>query len=322
MNIKIIAETCQNHNGSRDILRKMIKAAAEAGATYVKSQVIFSGDITYRKRFENGFVDGNNIVKAIKRPYDAEVKRLKKLDLTEDDHRWFIDECVRNNVIPLTTIFSRRGIELATKLKWPESIVKVASPDIISLPFLKELCDVFDHIILSTGGATDEEIKTASEIIKGKGNKLTLLHCVSIYPNPLSLCNIARMNWLKQFADHVGFSDHTNVEKDGIKASKIAIAEGAEFIERHFSVLSADETKDGPVSIGPELLCELVGFSNLEETKKDKDAFVETMKIPSYIDIVGTEKRELTHKEVLLMDYFRGRFGDNNGSKPRFNWEE
>lgn len=322
MKAKIIAETCQNHNGSRETLAEMIHSAAKAGATYVKSQIMFSSDIIYRERFENGIVDGNNIVKAIKRPYGAEVERLKKLDLTEGDHEWFIAECVKNNVIPLTTIFSRRGIKLASKLKWPESIVKVASPDIISLPFLKELCDVFDHIILSTGGATDEEIETAAGIIKGKGNELTLLHCVSIYPNPLDLCNIARMNLLRKLADHVGFSDHTHAERDGIKASKVAIMEGADFIERHYSVLGTDETKDGPVSIGPDLLRDLVDFANLPDEVREKEIFPQTMGEPGYNDIVGTEKRELTHKEVLLMDYFRGRLGDNSGNKSRFNWEE
>ena len=37
-NILIIAECCQNHNGAREVLKKMIHAAAENGADYVKIQ--------------------------------------------------------------------------------------------------------------------------------------------------------------------------------------------------------------------------------------------------------------------------------------------
>ncbi|MFQ5661951.1 MAG: N-acetylneuraminate synthase family protein [Candidatus Paceibacteria bacterium] len=318
MKANIIAETCQNHNGDREILGKMIKSAAEAGATHAKSQMIFFDDLTHRLRFDTGFREENGVVKTITRPYNAELERLKKLDLTEEDHRWFIEECARNNITPLTTVFSRRGIELAKKLKWPESIVKVSIQDIISLPFLRKLCDVFNHIILSTGGATDEEIKTAAKVIKEKGNKLTLLHCVSIYPNPLNLCNIARMKLLKEFADHVGFSDHTHVETDGIKASKVAIMEGAEFIERHFSVLNAEETKDGPISIGPELLHELVEFANLPDEIRDKEIFPQAAGDVRYIDIVGSKERELSAKELLTIDYMRGRFATDN----KFNWEE
>tara|TARA_B100001964_G_C14208576_1_gene589373 strand:- start:113 stop:1195 length:1083 start_codon:yes stop_codon:yes gene_type:complete len=318
MHTKIIAETCQNHNGSREILAEMIKSAAKAGATYAKSQMIFSDDLTHRPRFDEGFAEENGVVKTITRPYNAELERLKKLDLTEKDHKWFIEECAKNNIIPLTTVFSRRGIELAKKLKWPESIVKVSSQDIISLPFLRELCEVFDHIILSTGGATDEEIETASKVIKEKGNTLTLLHCVSIYPNPLGLCNIARMKWLGESADHVGFSDHTNAEKDGIKASKVAIRKGAEFIERHFSVLGANDTKDGPISIGPLRLRELIVFANLPDEVREKEIFPQVMGEPSYTDIVGSRERELTAKELLTIDYMRGRFATGD----KFNWEE
>ena len=40
MNPIIIAECCQNHNGDRDILKKMIHEAAANGADYVKIQSI------------------------------------------------------------------------------------------------------------------------------------------------------------------------------------------------------------------------------------------------------------------------------------------
>ena len=54
MNPILIAECCQNHNGRRDVLQRMIHRAAEAGANYVKLQAIRSRELTHRPRFEQG----------------------------------------------------------------------------------------------------------------------------------------------------------------------------------------------------------------------------------------------------------------------------
>ena len=317
--VKIIAELCQNHNGDREILKEMIVSAAKAGADYVKGQIIFSEDLAFRPRFEEGIVEEHGIRKAIKRPFVPEKERLSKLDLKEDDYKWFMEECAKNSVIPIVTIFSRKRIPFAASLAWPEKTVKVASPDIISIPFLKELCDVFDHLIISTGGATDEEIERAVKAVKEKGKKLTLLHCVSIYPNTFDISNLSRMDFLRNFSESAGWSDHTLVGQDGIKASKVAIMLGADMIERHFTVLEPHQTKDGPVSINPELLKELSDFAKL--SKEEQKRIVE-QEIPEWRVLIGSPKRHLTLIEALNMDYFRGRFASKIGDNWIFNWED
>ena len=45
---KLIAEFCQNHNGDFDLLKKMVEAAAAAGATHGKMQTIFADTIAFR----------------------------------------------------------------------------------------------------------------------------------------------------------------------------------------------------------------------------------------------------------------------------------
>ncbi|MFH1711800.1 MAG: N-acetylneuraminate synthase family protein, partial [Patescibacteria group bacterium] len=289
---KIIAELCQNHNGDRELLGKMIRAAAESGADYVKGQMIFSDDLTPRPRFEEGVIEEHGLPKAIKRPYAPEIERLRKLDLKDDDYKWFVDESVRHGVKPLVTIFTRNRIDFASKLPWPEKIVKVASPDIISLPFLRELADVFDHLVISTGGATNEEIERATETVKKTGKKLTLLHCVCLYPNSLDICNFKRKQFLRRFTDSVGWSDHTLVERDGIKAAKVAVMLGADFIERHFTILPSDHSKDGPVSITPALLKELHEFAKLSRVEQKK---IVEQEIPDWEIMLGSETRHLAH---------------------------
>src|SRR5690606_41030573 len=79
----LIAECCQNHNGDMEILKRMIHAAAENGADYVKLQSIRSRELTHRERFDEGVIE-NGVVKVIKRPYKPELERLSKLDLSLD----------------------------------------------------------------------------------------------------------------------------------------------------------------------------------------------------------------------------------------------
>ncbi len=315
---KIIAEVCQNHLGDRKILSKMIKEAAKAGADYVKGQILFSEDLTHRKRFNEGEVEDNGVIKTIKRPYDLEFKRVKALDLSDDDYKWFVEEAIRNNVKPMLTVFTRRRIELVASLPWPEKIVKVASYDCASFKLLEELCEVFDHLVVSVGATTDEEIIQTAQLVKKKGKKLTFLHCVTSYPNSLDMCNLARIKWLRQYAPRVGWSDHTRVDRDGLKAAKVASMLGADMIERHFTVLAQDQTKDGPVSVNPKLLRELVKFCKLPKNKQKR--IIKT-KIPKWQIMLGSEKREMTHTEMLNRDYYRGRWASKINGKWVYNWE-
>ena len=94
---KIIAELCQNHMADRKLLDEMVSAASDAGAYYCKIQSMQSKDLTHRKRFDNGLIEGGKI-KVIKRPYADEIKRLKPLDLNDDDHYYFLEVCKKYHI--------------------------------------------------------------------------------------------------------------------------------------------------------------------------------------------------------------------------------
>src|SRR3989338_5453291 len=212
---KIIMEICQNHNGDRGILRDLIYSAKENGADIIKGQMIFSEDLTHRKRFDEGLVEDNGIIRVIKRPFDAEFNRLKLLDLSQEDYIFFVEEAKKVGIIPMLTVFSRKRIPFSASLPWKERIVKVASYDCGSYPMVKELADNFDNLIISTGASFNEEISKTAGILQNKNKKFALLHCVTSYPNTLKMANLARMDWLRQFTSLVGWSDHTLVEPDG-----------------------------------------------------------------------------------------------------------
>lgn len=316
---EIIAELCQNHSGDRAIMQSMIHAAAESGATYAKGQIIFSDDLVPRGRFEEGEIENNGVVKSIKRPYKNEYFRLKQLDLTEDDYVFFVEECKRAKIIPLITIFSRARIPLAASLPWNERVIKIGSFDCASHVMIRELFPYFDHFIISTGGAYDDEITQTAKLVRSAGKKLTLLHCISSYPTELTMCDLSRIEWLRQFTPSVGWSDHSRVDIDGIKAAKVALMLGANVIERHFTIQEASKNKDGPVSLTPELLMELVLFSRL--SKEEQKERVEK-EIPDWRIMLGLPNRALTHAEVLNRDYYSGRFASFVNGEWVQNWEE
>lgn len=318
---KIIVEICQNHNGDRSVLKEMIHAAKENGADIIKGQIIFSEDLTPRERFDEGHEETNGVRKTIKRPYSAERERLASLDLAEDDYRFFVDEVNSVGAIPMMTVFSRNRVGLAARLPWKgEKFVKIASYDCASMRLISDVANHFDILIVSTGATFDDEIQKTAAMLKEKNKKFALLHCVTSYPNTLAMANLNRINWLRQFAPHVGWSDHTLVARDGIKAAKVALMLGADYIERHFTILPADKTKDGPISITPTLLRELSDFAKLP--KEEQKAIV-VKEIPEWEIMLGHQQREMTHTEMLNRDYYRGRFASLvNNNIWVYNWEE
>lgn len=322
---ELIAELCQNHNGSRETLDEMVKAAADAGADYAKIQTIFADDLTPRGRFETGEVENNGVTKTIERPYKPEYERLKELELTEEDHRFFIEKCEEYGITPLTTVFSRKRIPMVASLPWPERVVKVASYDCASKPLLRDLAEEFDRLLISTGATYDEEIEETAEMLTDLDVDFTFFHCVTSYPNELHMCHLSRMDWLQEFTPTVGWSDHTLVERDGVLAAKAAIALGADVIERHFTILGPEESKDGPVSITPRLLSELREFA--DQSQEDQLETIQTDLAEKGVDLEsleGNQHRELTHQEVLNRDYYRGRFAsyDSGTESWVYNWED
>lgn len=313
----LIAELCQNHNGNFDVLEEMVSAAAESGADYAKIQAISSVDLTFRERFENGLIEGEKI-KVIKRPYKNEYERLKNLDLSEEQQLKFVEICKKNKIKPMTTIFTRNKIDLIRKMKL--ETLKVSSFDCASLQLIDELKSLnLSNLIVSTGATFDREIRKTAELLKKNKVNFSLLHCISIYPTPLEEANLLRLNFLKKFTNSVGISDHSNPKKDHFKIIAAALNMGAQIVEKHFTILAKDKTKDGPVSANPSELKEISNLCKYE--KKDLEQYIQN-NVPEYEKLLGLEQRELSETELLNRDYYQGRFASKVNGETIFNWDK
>lgn len=264
--MKIIAEISSNHCGDRALAVKMIKAAAEAGADMVKFQSYkaenLQGDWSKKDR-----------------------EWYSQTELSDDDHRYFINVCKKEEIDFLTTCFDRKRIDFLSSLGLKH--IKIASTDCASYTMLKEIRDAFEFPIVSTGMTYKEEIEKAAKILK-KG-KFAFLHCVSLYPTPVEKLNLKKMEWLRNFTTHVGLSDHTTDIKSGIAA----LSKGASFIEKHFSLDRTAPGKDHKVSILPKQLKELCEFRDFMKKAEGELNF------------------SLSDKELAVRKKYVGRWGDN-----------
>jgi N,N'-diacetyllegionaminate synthase len=309
---KIIAELCQNHNGDLGLLKSMVKDAAEAGADYVKIQSMLADDLSKRDRFETGH-------NAIKRPYQEEYDRLKTLDLDDDAHYMFIEECLKHNVKPLTTAFNRTRIDFLANLPWPERSIKISSFDCRSHNMIQELIDAgFEKFFVSTGTTYDSEIEETTSILNDAGVEFTLFHCVSIYPSSPDTAHLNRINFLRKLSKSVGFSEHSSYDRDGLKLAIASLSYDVDYIERHFTILPKESTKDGIVSLNKKEMKELSSFC--QKDKVDILRYIEK-NIPDYELMKGEKERGLSYEEIRNRDYYQGRFLNRQEDKTFFNWE-
>jgi N,N'-diacetyllegionaminate synthase len=244
----IIAEAGVNHNGSLELALKLVDAAAAAGADAVKFQTFKADRLVTRNAPKAGY--------QIRATGDAgtQYEMLKRLELTEENHRSLIAHCERRGVLFLSTPFDEESSDLLESLELPA--FKLPSGELTNLPFLDHVAGKGKPVILSTGMATLREVDAAVETFARSGNnRLVLLQCVSEYPADPAEANLRAMASMRSsFGFPVGFSDHT----PGIAVAIAAASLGACVVEKHFTLDREMPGPDHRASLEPEELAEMV----------------------------------------------------------------
>ena len=314
--MKFIAEFCQNHLGNEELLWRMIDEAKDAGATHAKIQGLYSEELVYRSEYEDGSGKAGGLV----RPFGPETERLSGLDLSFEIEEEFVRRCAVAGITPMTTVFSHRGAERAISAGFTS--FKIASYDCASLPLIGKILPHATDLVVSTGATDWKDVKNTSDFLKNEareGTWIAFLHARTIYPTPLEEFRLPRMVSLLSFGFDVGLSDHSSPAKDGLDASKAAIWLGASAVERHFTVLSPSETKDGPVSVNPAQLRELVAFSSADS--QDQLPIIQQIleKTPEAMLCPSLDPDDAERVSAL---YYRGRVASWHGSNQVFAWEK
>lgn len=267
----IIAEAGVNHNGDLDRALAMVDAAAQAGADVVKFQTFRPAELVTAaapKAEYQKASDGEG----------GQLEMLQRLELSEDAHFRLLSRCRERNIAFMSTPFDLPSLDFLVRLG--VDTLKVPSGEITNAPLLLAAARTGKPIILSTGMSDLDDVGQALGVLAfGYGaaantapgeaafrlalarhghlleDRVTLLHCTTEYPAPVSEANLRAMATMAQaFGLKVGFSDHTR----GIAVAIAAAALGAEVIEKHFTL---DRTLPGPdhkASLEPDELAMLV----------------------------------------------------------------
>jgi len=269
----VIAEAGVNHNGDLNRAFELIDVAAEAGADAVKFQTFSTEKLVTRSALKAPYQikDAN--------PGESQFEMLSNLELDYEAHHALKEYAEDNNLQFMSTAFDSSSLKfLVDDLQL--AVLKIPSGEITNGPLLIQHARSDRDLIISTGMSTIEEILQALSVVsfglvskkdpskeacqevfnteEGQQqlrDRVILLHCTSEYPASIDGINLSAMVSIRdKFSLRVGYSDHS----EGIAIPPLAVALGAQVVEKHFTL---DRTLPGPdhaASLEPKELKEMV----------------------------------------------------------------
>ncbi len=263
------AEIGINHNGSLEIAKKLIDAAAFAGAQAVKFQKrtvakVYSPEelakprVVDRAVLENAVKRGVLSREAVERLQRSDFKDSTNGDLkwalefTESEYRELFAYAKERGLLCFASPWDLDSIDFLEKLNPP--CHKVASAMITNHSLLRKIRTTGRPIVLSTGMSTMDEIKAAINIA-GLDN-LIILHTVSTYPSKEEELNLQLITHLRGLFPTVpiGYSGHEKT----LAPSLMAVSLGAHLIERHLTLDKTMFGTDQSASLEPQEFAQLI----------------------------------------------------------------
>jgi len=244
----VIAEIGANHDGKMEKAKKLILAAAVAGADAVKFQTFKATDIV------NPTLPANyDPQEPVPDKFNYFFEYIEQFELPFEWHDELIEFCRDQGLIFISTPCSVEAVHfLSSRIQ----VFKVASMDLTNKELLEEVGKQAKPVILSTGIGDMGEIERAIMTLDENGTSdVVLLHCVSNYPSRPEELNLRNIPMLRDAFDcPVGFSDHSL----GINSSLAAVALCACVIEKHITLNRKTPGPDHFFALEPDELKSLV----------------------------------------------------------------
>jgi len=244
----LIAEIGCNHKGDLDIAKEMIKVAAlfckvDAVKFQKRNPRELLSDYEYNSPHPNS-------INSYGTTYGLHREALE-FNLTQ--HKELANMCRECNVEYSASVWDLTSAKEISKLR--PSFIKVPSACNLNFKMMDYLLKNFSgHIHLSLGMTSQREEEQIVELfLKARRNSdLILYSCVSGYPvdfEDLSLLEIVRLiSKFGNIVNSIGFSGHHL----GIAADIAALALGAKYFERHFTLDRTWKGTDHAASLEPD----------------------------------------------------------------------
>lgn len=251
----VIAEAGVNHNGDPELALELVRTAQESGADCVKFQTFTAENVATRTAPKAAYQ------LKVTDPSESQFEMLKSLELRLDDYRRLIDACRALGIQFLSTPYNFSDTDFLNSLG--VDAFKIASGQIVELPFLEYTARLGKPMIISTGMATLGEVDAAISAVRGAGNdQIVLLQCTTNYPSAIEDANVRAMVSMRDaFGVLTGYSDHTTNNFSVYTATAL----GACLIEKHFTLDAGLPGPDHSCSLMPAQFAEMVlGIRDIE----------------------------------------------------------
>ena len=247
----VIAELGINHNGDMDIAKKLIDAAAHAGADAVK----------FQKRTPDIATPPEQQTQMRETPwgYITYLEYRHRVEFGEEQYCEIDRYCKEKKIDWLVSVWDEPSVDFMEKFDTPA--YKIPSASLIDHKLLRYVRKTDKSVIISSGMSTMEQIKRAVEVVSG--DNLLVTHCTSSYPCRPEELNLKMIGTLrKEFPSiPIGYSGH----EVGLVPSAIAVALGACLVERHITLDRAMWGSDQAASVEPVGFEQLVKYLRLTE---------------------------------------------------------
>lgn len=236
--VTIVAELGVNHLGDYGRMKEMIAAAVENGADMLKFQTY-----TADKRYD-----------PVNNPKGRMfIKWLKEWEFTRDQEAELWEYAQSLGATVFTSAFDPESADFAESLGTVG--YKIAAFELVNNKLLRHVASKGKPVVFTRGMATQEEVDNAVRIITENGAEPVILHTTSSYPARRMDTNLWTIHALRERYDWpVGHSDHTH----GTSVPPLAVAAGANMIEKHFTVNQKLRESDNFFSLTPNQLKEMV----------------------------------------------------------------
>ncbi|MDA8997196.1 N-acetylneuraminate synthase family protein [bacterium] len=218
----LIAEIGINHNGSIDIVKKLIDNAKKADFDAVKFQ-----KRTIEKVYSKEALDAKR-----DSPWGTTNREQKNgLEFDLKQYQEIQNYCQKIKIDWSASAWDTESLEFLDK--FDIKFHKIASAMIIDTNFLTKVAEKKKHTFISTGMSTQENIDNAVKIFNQKKCSFELMHCISTYPMKTEDANLLTINALKKkYSCNVGYSGHEN----GVVVSLAAVGLNISSLERHITL--------------------------------------------------------------------------------------
>ncbi len=254
----IIGEIGQNHNGDVEIAKKLIDEVTKPVVDYLFGESLAPMDAIKMTKRD---LDEELSASAMMRPYDnphsfgkTYGEHRRALELSDDQHLEVYRYAKQKGLDVVETLCAKGCLSLLRSFI-PDRL-KVASRDLTNLPLLEAMAETRIPIILSTGMSGKKELDDAIAVISRRHSDITVLHCLSQYPSEYRHINLESIRFLKETYPGftIGYSDHSI----GIVVPAVAVALGAEVIEKHITLDRNMKGTDHRGSLEPEGIWRMV----------------------------------------------------------------